>query len=66
MNTITPDLFSWIQPEPRQKIAEVSTTTKVRRFCPIIVGRLPLGGTGDIETLVVDGTKTEAIAWAVE
>lgn len=54
--TYTSDLFAW---SPPPATSATSATSKARRLCPIVVGGCPIGGTDDLETLVVDGLKTE-------
>jgi hypothetical protein len=60
---ITGDLFAWAKPVPAPSKQAVGATTaapsKIRRTCPFIIGGAPIGGTGDLETLVVDGLKPE-------
>lgn len=65
--SFTEDLFAWVKPisaEPYKQATAAPTAPqrKIRRTCPIIIKGAPIGGTGDLETLVVDGTKPEAIS----
>ena len=50
------DLFD-IRPAMPPRMPATPPAVKRREYCPIVIGGLPQGKTGDLPTLVVDGIK---------